>query len=609
VVIVSFKRVTNLFLIPMLVALVSACGGGGGGGSSSQSPPPITLSTNADLVELTLSDVPLDQTFQASQLSYTASANFLTHTTTVTPITDDANATVTVNGAAVISGADSGPIELNEEVNTITVLVTAEDGTATNTYTVEVTVQTADHFAQQAYIKASDAKAADGFGSLVALSGDTLAVSGLRADAVYVFTHENGIWTEEAILKAPNAGADGEDTPPLEEGGPVFLEEGDRFGQSIALFEDTLAVGAPGEDSGATGGDADNSAPASGAVYIFSRSNGAWNQEAFLKASNAEGHWEEFYVYGSIVAIRVGDGFGASIALSEDTVLVGAPREDSSATGDENDNSAENAGAVYVFNRADGVWNQEALLKSADAAAGHQLGRSIALSDDTLAVQGNGGVYFYSHTDGSWKQEAFLDGVLGHYPITLSGDTLAVGNSSEDDGIGAVYVYTRNGATWTQQAHLKASNAGTTNWFDFSCDSYIPPVPPDVLKNTELPDYFGISVALSGDNLVVGARGESSSVSGGEDDNSALEAGAAYVFTRETGVWNQKAFLKASNAEGNCSWDGSSFMPEFGGDQFGQSVAISGDTIAVGAIGEDGSASEGEADNSSPGAGAVYVFQ
>jgi hypothetical protein len=221
-------------------------------------------------------------------------------------------------------------------------------------------------------------------------------------------------------------------------------------------------VAAPREDSSTGDGEADNSALDAGAVYLFTRSNGLWNQQAFFKASNAE----------------EGDGFGASLAILDNTLVVGATGEDSSATGGEADNSTTSAGAVYL--------------------------------------------------------------------------------------------YTRNAGAWTQQSYLKASNAGEM-------------------------DGFGNSVAISGDTLVVGAFFESSSVNGGESDNSALNAGAAYVFTRSNETWIQQAYLKASNAD----WS----------DLFGSSVAISGDTLVVGAPNEDSSANSAEADNSVENAGAVYTWQ
>ena len=140
---------------------------------------------------------------------------------------------------------------------------------------------------------------------------------------------------------------------------------------------------------------------------------------------------------------------------------------------------------------------------------------------------------------------------------------------------GAVYVFTRAAGVWSQQAYLKASNTGTYRW-------------------------FGGSVALSGDSLVVGATGDASSatgVNGDQADEGAWASGAAYLFTRVAGVWSQQAYLKASNTEFD--------------DKFGAAVAISGDTVAVGAPTEDGSATGingDQSDNRASTSGAVYVW-
>jgi len=174
--------------------------------------------------------------------------------------------------------------------------------------------------------------------------------------------------------------------------------------------------------------------------------------------------------------------------------------------------------------------------------------------------------------------------------VAVSGDTVVVGASLEDSNAtgvndnqsdnsasasGAAYVFTRSGTTWTQQAYLKASN-------------------------TETSDRFGFSVAVSGDTVVVGAYQEDSNATGVNDnqsDNSAANAGAAYVFFRSSGTWTQQAYLKASNTGG--------------ADQFGNGVAVAGDTIVVGAFAEDSNATGingNQADNSASAAGAAYVF-
>ena len=394
---------------------------------------------------------------------------------------------------------------------------------------------------------------------------------------------------EEAYIKASNTDTD------------------DYFGL-VALSGDTLAVGAPGEAGRATGvngNQADNSAPGSGAVYVFTRSGGTWSQQAYIKASNTDS----------------GDTFGSAIALSGDTLAVGAWREAGSSTGvnggRQDDNSAERSGAVYVFTRTGSIWSQQAYIKASNAEAGDEFGYSIALSGDTLAVgtrlegssakgvnrsesdngaPSSGAVYVFTRSGGIWRQQAYLkasnteSGDEFGSPIALYGDTLAVGahresssargvNGSESNNnaksSGAVYVFTRSGGTWRQQAYLKAFN-------------------------TDANDYFGTSIAISGDTLAVGAQQESSSatgVNGSQDDNSAPLSGAVYVFTRSGGTWSRQAYLKASNTDSR--------------DIFSYQIALSGDTLAVSAANE-GSSAKGvngsQRDNSAPGSGAVYLF-
>jgi hypothetical protein len=150
----------------------------------------------------------------------------------------------------------------------------------------------------------------------------------------------------------------------------------DNFGNNVAISGDTMVISAMEEDSSATGvggNQADNSAAVSGAVYVFTRTGGVWTQQAYLKASNAE----------------TGDFFGFSLALSGDTLVVGAPAEDSNATGvggTQIDNSAIDSGAVYVFTRTGVIWTQQAYLKASNAETGDFFGSSLALSGDTLVV-------------------------------------------------------------------------------------------------------------------------------------------------------------------------------------------------------------------------------
>ena len=392
------------------------------------------------------------------------------------------------------------------------------DNSAVDSGAAYVFTRTSGVWSQQAYLKASNTEAGDGFGGSVALAGDTLVVGApseaSASGAVYVFTRSSkGVWSQQAYVKASNT------------------EAGDQFGVSLALAGDTLVVGAPGEASAATGinnvtpGDGDNSALKSGAVYVFTRTGIDWSQQAYVKASNTEAN----------------DGFGESVSLAGNTLAVGATGEASTATGidgDPTDNSTPESGAVYVFTRAGNDWSQQAYLKASNTESVDWFGYSVALADDTLAV----GALFEA----------------------------SAANSAPDSG--AVYVFTRSSkGVWSQQAYLKASN-------------------------TEAGDLFGSSIALVGDTLAVGAIGEASAakgIDGNQTDNSALKSGAAYVFTRTGNVWSQQAYVKASNPGGF--------------DLFGSSIALAGDTLAVGAFGE-ASANGNQTDNSAPDSGAVYVF-
>jgi len=408
-------------------------------------------------------------------------------------------------------------------------------------------------WSQQAYVKASNTGAYDRFGYSVALSADgaTLAVGaygeasaaigigGDQADdstpyagAVYVFTRSGTTWSQQAYVKASDTDA------------------GDQFGYSVALSANgaTLVVGANGEASAAIGigGDpTDNSAPGAGAVYVFTRSETTWSQQAYVKASNTD----------------ASDNFGASVALSADgaTLAVGAPGEASAATGlggNQLDNSAGAAGAVYVLTRSGTAWSQQAYVKASNTDADDRFGASVALAagDATLAV-------------GATREASAATGI---------------GGSQSDNSAraaGAVYVLVRSGITWSQQAYVKASN-------------------------TDAFDELGVSVALSADGATLTAsapweRSAATGIGGDQADNSISSAGAVYVLTRSGTTWRQRAYVKASNTNAL--------------DQFGQSVALSagGSILAVGAINEASTATGiggTQANNSALGAGAVYVY-
>ncbi len=411
-----------------------------------------------------------------------------------------------------------------------------------------------DSWIQQAYLKASNPSLLDSFGFAIALSGDgdTLAVSanyedssasGIDGDqqddsaeeagAVYVFVRDAETWSQQAYLKPSN------------------MDAGDRFGFSVALNDDgsTLAVGAIGEDSAAKtidGDQADNSAPESGAVYVFGRRDRSWTQQAYLKASNTE----------------AGDMYGFCVALSADgdTLGVCGFDEDSSAEGvggDQADNRARGSGAVYVLERRGDTWRQQAYIKPSNTTMQAAFGTAIALSADgsTLAVCG-------CDEDGL---DPGVDAAQWQADIPAPERTRAIEGSA-----GAVYVYRREGPAWAFDTYIKSSNIGPN-------------------------DVFGSRLALSADGTVLAAgapqeRGGGSGVNPSIVDTSAPESGAVYLFERTAQGWRQDAYVKSSDAA------------EY--DSFGSGVALNGagDLLVATAARADGpSSNAGDA-------GAVYLF-
>ncbi len=379
------------------------------------------------------------------------------------------------------------------------------------------------------------------------------------------------------------------------------VNSGDHFGWSVAVSGDIVVVGAYQEDSSTTGV---NSSPNelatdAGAAYVFVRSGSTWSQQAYLKASQ----------------VNAGDKFGWSVAVSGDTVVVGAIYEDSSTTGVNSSPNelATDAGAAYVFVRSGSTWSQQAYLKASQVTGYDQFGYSVAVSGDTVVVGApnedssttginstpdelasySGAAYVFERSGSSWNQQAYLKasqvnaGDFFGWSVAVSGNTVVVGawfedssttgvNSTPNEGAsaaGAAYVFVRSGSTWSQQAYLKASQVNGGDW-------------------------FGNSVAVSGDTVVVGVPNEASSTMGvnSTPNELATDAGAAYVFVRSGSTWSQQAYLKASQVNA--------------GDVFGWSVAVSGDTVVVGAIYEDSSTTgvNSTPNESAESAGAAYVF-
>ena len=341
---------------------------------------------------------------------------------------------------------------------------------------------------------------------------------------------------------------------------------GDQFGFSVAISGDTAVVGANLDDS------------QRGSAYVFVKPGSGWaNATETAKLTASDGAANDFFgdsvaisgdtvVVGATnddgrgsayVFVKPGSGwatatetakltasdgvgdhfFGLSVAISGDTVVVGAKNDDSGR------------GAAYVFVKPGSGWataTETAKLTASDGVGDDQFGLSVAISGDTVVVGApvDASAYVFVKPGSGWatatetaKLTASAGGGLSG-PVAISGDTVVGGARFDDSSRGSAYVFVKPGSGWataTETAKLTASD-GAAN------------------------DDFGWSVAISGDTVVVGAENDDSS------------RGSAYVFVKSGSGWanaTETAKLTASDGAAN--------------DVFGSSVAISGDTVVVGA--------------------------
>jgi hypothetical protein len=464
-------------------------------------------------------------------------------------------------GVVGVAGEDGNGVNGNFANNS-----TANSGAA------YVFVRDAGAWTVEAYLKASTPTLSNSFGRTVAISSDgsTIAIAApnrnANAGAVYVFVRNGGTWTQQGVpLTASNSGGD------------------DRFGTALALSANgsVLAVGAIGEDSDGTGS-TNNSAADAGAAYVFTRSGASWAQTAYIKASNTQ----EDDLFGGALALN-----GAGNLLA-----VGATGEASASTvinGDQANNAAGGAGAVYIFSNDGVAWTQTAYIKAPNAEPIDHFGAAVAMSADgnTLAVGApdedgtvTGADPFpidpppVPQTDPNAPVPPTQPNPL---PTTFQG-LCAVGPAFPDwrptvgCESGAVYIFVRDAGAWTAHTYIKGSS-------------------------NEYEDRVGTSVALSADGSVaaIGSPAEDSSaagIEGNETLDDAPESGAAYVYRLSAGAWTQQSYVKASNTDA--------------GDAFGTSIAVSSDatTLFVGAPDEDSGSTSDQNNDTAAAAGAAYLY-
>lgn len=337
-------------------------------------------------------------------------------------------------------------------------------------------------------LTASDASAGDFFGQGVSISNNYACVgaygrddNGEDAGAAYIFMRSGTTWTQQAKITAGDAAPD------------------DLFGYSVSIDGDYACIGANFDDDGGLN---------SGAAYIFKRSGTSWSQQAKLTASDAS----------------AGDLFGYSVSISGDYACIGAYG---------NDDSDSNSGSAYIFHRSGTSWTQQAKLTANDADTGDFFGYNVSNTSNYACVgaYGNddsgsftGSAYIFARSGTSWSQQAKLtasDADAGDsfgFNVSNTDNYACIGAYGNDDNgsdSGSAYIFARSGTSWTQQTKLTAEDASSD-------------------------DNFGYSVSMTNDYTCIGAY---------TNDDKGSNSGSAYLFARSGTSWMQQAKLIASDAE------------------------------------------------------------
>ncbi|MCP5467665.1 MAG: DUF4215 domain-containing protein [Deltaproteobacteria bacterium] len=356
----------------------------------------------------------------------------------------------------------------------------------------------------------TDKSAEANFGESVAISGNTLVVGADYDDAEGIdrrgsaYVCEKDLNSQKWIQTQKLVASDG--------------NQFDYFGRSVSIYNDYIIIGASNDDKGED----------SGAAYVFKRNGDEWNETQKLVASDGDQY----------------DYFGHSVSIYNDYIIIGASNDD---------DKGEDSGAAYVFKRNGDEWNETQKLVASDGDQYDYFGHSVSIYSDYVVIGARWGdnqeintgtAYVFKRTGDEWNETQKLvapDGAgfdyFGH-SVSISGNYIVIGAIEDDDqnlDSGAAYVFKRNGDEWNETQKLVA---------------------PDGAEF----DYFGHSVSISGNYIVIGARW---------GDNQEINTGTAYVFKRNGDEWIQTQKLLASNSNT--------------GDQFGFSVAIDGDIIIVGA--------------------------
>lgn len=512
--------------------------GDGDGGSGSGNPDGGDGDGNTDgsdekgLESLSVSPGKLDQAFLIDQSDYALeSLGFMAGSVSLTT-TAGADDTVSVNSVSVTAPEAVTVVPLVTGENLIDVEVSPETVEGYGKYELRVIRQLASSMEQRGYIKSlGDSPAAAQFGFSVALSGDLMAVGAPEEvssrGAVYLYQRDNQDWSLSERFEG-NA-------------------TGDRFGQSVALLNEVLAVGASGVGS-------ENS----GAAYIYRKDGNSWSLDDSLLPTQQRDNGQ----------------YGFKVLLQQDWLVIGSLRGDA---------AGEGSGYVYAYKQTGNDWTLDAVLGSDGQGANDNYASSFDMENDTLVIGSfsqrlcqngpgtdAGEVRIYKRASGGWSMEQLLEGEGAWdrfgFSVDIDGDRLAVGAQCEDAAHselseGAVYIFEQDGGVWSQQEKLKSPEGAIGRY-----------------------SLFGDRIVLKDDLLAVTASYENRA------------AGAAYIFQQSSdGEYIARRRIAAENTERD--------------DRFGISLAADGEWLAIGAPEEDGTSTDEPDSNSSNDSGAVYLFR
>jgi hypothetical protein len=289
-------------------------------------------------------------------------------------------------------------------------------GTQFAPYVVYVYTNNNGNWTEQAELISPTGSTSDRFGLSLALQGNRLVVGGVLGNgaAAYVFTNVNGTWLEQAVLVPSGGSGAGFAGSPL---------------NGMSLNGDTLVIGASAESTPAGN---------TGAVYVFISINGTWTQQQRIVPTDP------------LVA-----GFGLSVSLQNDSLLVGAPFTTWP--------NIFNPGAAFLFNRQSGTWNEQVRFDPVDVVEAGLFGECVSLDGDTVAIGAPRPceAEIFVSNKGTWALQAIIGGPDDSdfgTSLKVIGDLLMV--TAYDDfsplGVqsGDAFVYTRGGSTWTEQPSL-----------------------------------------------------------------------------------------------------------------------------------------------------------